>query len=536
MTTGNDWHEVDAILAREFGTLPEMLRLHASLWPNKAALVQGSEGFDYATLDRAVDRAAAAMQRDGVRAGDVIAICALNSIRYAIAFVAALRAGAAVAPLAPLSTAESLELMLANCDAKILFADSHGNGVAAAERSGRALLAVGLDDATRLPSFDHWLAPEGSTPAAVRADPEAVFNIIYSSGTTGAPKGIVHANELRWRQIIGSAMNYYRPDHVTLVSTPLYSNTTLVSFLPALAGGGTVVLMGKFDPAEFLALAQKHRVTHAMLVPVQYRRLMEHPDFDRHDLTSFRMKFCTSAPFSAALKAEILRRWPGGLIEYYGMTEGGGSCQLLAHDYPDKLHTVGQPIEGHDIRIIGENGVELAAGNIGEIVGHSHVMMAGYNKDAEKSAATIWTDPLGKRFIRTGDIGRLDEDGFLTIMDRAKDTIISGGFNIYPSDIEAILAQHPAVAEAAVVGVPSDRWGETPIAVIVAKPGAAATAAEIREWANGRLGKTQRIAAAYLASALVRNDIGKVSKRHLRDEYAQRTQQAEAATKSPGAG
>src|SRR5690606_15959960 len=203
VTTGNDWHEVDAILAREFGTLPEMLRLHASLWPNKAALVQGSEGFDYATLDRAVDRAAAAMQRDGVRAGDVIAICALNSIRYAIAFVAALRAGAAVAPLAPLSTAESLELMLANCDAKILFADSHGNGVAAAERSGRALLAVGLDDATRLPSFDHWLAPEGSTPAAVRADPEAVFNIIYSSGTTGAPKGIVHANELRWRQIIG---------------------------------------------------------------------------------------------------------------------------------------------------------------------------------------------------------------------------------------------------------------------------------------------------------------------------------------------
>lgn len=536
MTTQDAWQEVDAFLAQEFGTIPELLRLHARLCPDKAAVVQGSEQVDRATFDRLVDRAAAAMQRDGVNAGDVIAICALNSIRYAIAFMAALRAGVAVAPLAPLSTAESLELMLANCDAKILFADSQGNGVAAARLADRGLRIVGLDEAVPFPAFDRWLAPEDTRPEAVPANPEAVFNIIYSSGTTGAPKGIVHTHQLRWRQIIGSATNYYRPDSVTLVSTPLYSNTTLVSFLPALAGGGTVVLMAKFTPPEFLALAQAHRVTHAMLVPVQYRRLMEYPDFDRHDLASFRMKFCTSAPFSAALKAEILRRWPGGLIEYYGMTEGGGSCQLLAHDHPDKLHTVGRPIEGHDIRVIDEDGVELPAGSIGEIVGHSHVMMAGYNKAPEKSAATIWLDATGKPFIRTGDIGRFDEDGFLTIMDRAKDTIISGGFNIYPSDIEAVLVQHPAVAEAAVVGVPSDRWGETPVAVIVPKGGIDTTADEIREWANARLGKTQRIAAAYLESALIRNDIGKVSKRHLRDEYARRTQQAEAAANARGAG
>src|SRR5690606_21149260 len=166
------------------------------------------------------------------------------------------------------------------------------------------------------------------------------------------------------------------------------------------------------------------------------------------------------------------------------------------------------------------------AGAVGEIVGNSPFMMTGYNKDPEKSAATIWVDPGGKPFIRTGDIGRFDEDGFLTIMDRAKDTIISGGFNIYPSDIEAVLVQHDAVAEAAVVGVPSDRWGETPVAVIVPRAGAAATAEEIREWANARLGKTQRISAAWLAPSLIRNDIGKVSKRHLRDEYARLARQA----------
>src|SRR5690606_22972593 len=220
----------------------------------------------------------------------------------------------------------------------------------------------------------------------------------------------------------------------------------------------------------------------------------------------------------------------------YGMTEGGGSCMLVAHEHPDKLHTVGRPMAGHDIRIIDEDGKELPAGAVGEIVGHSPFMMTGYNKDAEKSAATIWTDATGKRFIRTGDIGRFDEDGFLTIMDRAKDTIISGGFNIYPSDIEAVLIQHEAVAEVAVVGVPSDRWGETPIAVIVPAPGAVATADEIREWANARPGKTQRITAAWLTTARIRNDLGKASKRHLRDEYAGLAQQAEAVAGSSRAG
>ena len=368
--------------------------------------------------------------------------------------------------------------------------------------------------------FESWLAPEGAKPQPVEIQPDWAFNIIYSSGTTGAPKGIVQSHAMRWAHVGRGAAGGYGPDSVTMVSTPLYSNTTLVSLIPTLAGGGTAVLMEKFDVVKFLELAQKHRATHAMLVPVQYRRLMEYPQFDDYDLSSFVMKFSTSAPFAGWLKADVLKRWPGGLVEYFGMTEGGGTFILFAHEHPDKLHTVGQPAPGHDIRLIDEDGKEVPAGEIGEIVGHSPAMMNGYHNQPGKTAEAEWRDPTGKRFIRTGDVGRFDEDGFLTLMDRKKDMIISGGFNIYPSDLEQVLTGHEAVREAAVVGVPSDRWGETPIALVVLHPGATISSGALREWMNERVGKTQRLAALEFVPSLPRSAIGKVLKRELRDQFA----------------
>jgi acyl-CoA synthetase (AMP-forming)/AMP-acid ligase II len=278
--------------------------------------------------------------------------------------------------------------------------------------------------------------------------------------------------------------------------------------------------MPKFDAADYLALAERHRVTHTMLVPVQYQRLMAHPDFDKHDLSSFRFKFSTSAPFGAALKADVLKRWPGGLVEFYGMTEGGGTCILEAHLHPDKLHTVGQPAEGSDIRLIDESGREVAHGEAGEVVGHSAGMMVGYHRQPEKTREAEWFDPAGKRFIRTGDIGRFDEEGFLTLFDRKKDMIISGGFNIYPSDLEAVLRGHAAVAEAAVVGVPSEQWGETPVAFVVRRAGDETSAEALLQWTNAQLGKTQRLARLHLIDGLPRSAIGKVLKRELRERDA----------------
>ena len=501
-----------------YRTLSDLVREHARARPEQAALVQGDTTLSYAVLHALMDRIAASLQRDGLRAGDAIAICAQASPRYAAVFLGALRAGIAVAPLAPSVTPESLKAMRGDAQARWLFADAAALDALAG--AGSATDCISLDGVGPGLAFDAWLMPEGARPAPVEVPPDAPFNIIYSSGTTGLPKGIVQSHGMRWSHVARGANYGYGPDGVTLLATPLYSNTTLVVFFPTLAFGGTVVLMAKFDAAQYLALAQQHRVTHTMLVPVQYQRIMALPQFDAFDLSSFRHKFCTSAPFAAALKADVLARWPGGLVEFYGMTEGGGTCILEAHLHPGKLHTVGQPAEGSDIRLIDESGREVARGEAGEVVGHSAGMMVGYHRQPEKTREAEWFDPAGKRFIRTGDVGRFDEEGFLTLFDRKKDMIISGGFNIYPSDLEAVLRGHAAVAEAAVVGVPSEQWGETPVAFVVRRAGDETPGEALLQWANAQLGKTQRLARLHLIDELPRSAIGKVLKRELRERDA----------------
>jgi long-chain acyl-CoA synthetase len=512
----------ESLLQQEFGLIADLVRGYAQERPKHPALIANGRVMNYADLDSCMDRIASALQRDGIGPGAAISICAYASIEYGSAFLGSARAGVAVAPLAPSSTPEALVTMLADAGAKILFLDAAVGQALASQTLPQGVRCVRLDsvvDVDGHASFERWLAPGGRRPQPVAIEPAAPFNIIYSSGTTGTPKGIVQSHSMRWQHVRRASTLGYDREAVTICSTPLYSNTTLVSFLPAIAGGGTVILMQKFDAARFVALATEHRVTHAMLVPVQYQRIMDLPDFDRYDLSSFRMKFCTSAPFAAALKADVLKRWPGGLIEYYGMTEGGGTCVLAAHEFPNKLHTVGQPAAGHDIRLIDEQGTEVPRGEVGEVVGRSPAMMNGYHGQPRKTAEAEWYDTQGNRFIRTGDVGRFDEDGFLTLLDRRKDMIISGGFNLYPSDLEAVLCRHESVKEAAVVGVPSREWGETPVAFIVLKPGCNDDAEQLRLWANARLGKTQRLAAVRLVADLPRSAIGKVLKRELRDRF-----------------
>ncbi len=507
--------------AETFRDLPSLLREHAAARPEALAIHDAEARIRYGELDALADRVAATLQRDGLQVQDVIAVCATSSIDYLAVFLGALRAGIAVAPLAPSSTPAQLAGMVADAGARVFFLDA---AVARAlDEAGISLgdkvVRVGLGQGGEDRPFAHWLVPAGAQPRPVTIDPAWAFNLIYSSGTTGTPKGIVQPHAMRWAHIQRAALSGYAPDAVTLIATPLYSNTTLVSVIPTLAHGGQVVLMPKFDAQKYLQLAQAHRATHTMLVPVQYQRLMARPDFGDYDLSSFKAKFCTSAPFHAELKAEVLARWPGALVEYYGMTEGGGTCILQAHLFPHKLHTVGQPAEGHDIRLIDEDGREVPSGEAGEVVGRSPGMMSGYHNQPAKTAEAEWYDAQGQRFIRTGDIGRFDADGFLTLFDRRKDMIISGGFNIYPSDLEAVLRQHPAVADAAVIGVPSAEWGETPVACVVPRAGADATPEAVREWVNAQVGKTQRLAALRFTDELPRSAIGKVLKRELREAW-----------------
>jgi long-chain acyl-CoA synthetase len=499
-----------------FTVITELVHEHAQQRPTQTALSDGTQYLTYAELDALTDRVAAALQRDGLKPGDAIGICGMSSVRYAVLYLGALRAGVVVAPLAPSVTRDSLAAMLRDAGAKRLFVD----------RSAADLIpdnlppthVIWLDDKLRGTPFSAWLAAMGELPAPVDVQPEWPFNIIYSSGTTGTPKGIVQSHGMRWTHVRRGLTYGYGPGTCTLLATPLYSNTTLVVFFPTLAFGGCVHLMAKFDAARYATLAAAERITHTMLVPVQYQRLMALPDFDRHDLSAFQMKFCTSAPFHAALKADVLRRWPGGLVEFYGMTEGGGTCILNAHEHPDKLHTVGQPAPGHDIRLIDEAGHEVPAGEAGEVVGHSPGMMTGYHGQPEKTREAEWFDAGGKRFIRTGDVGRFDADGFLVLMDRRKDMVISGGFNIYPSDLEALLRQHTAVADVAVVGMPSEQWGETPVAFVVRQPGTMVAEPELLAWHNERSGKTQRLSTLHFVDELPRSAIGKVLKRELREQ------------------
>ncbi len=506
---------------RPFGVFAELFGLQARAVPDKVALICGEESLSYRDLDELSNRIAARLQQEGIGRGRAVAICAGTSIPYIAVMIGVLRTGAPFVPLSPSSTSEQLLTMLRDSAADVLFVDATGLAAFGATSSDANVPRIAMDDGEGGKAFSAWLPPCGARPAAIAITPDQPFNIIYSSGTTGTPKGIVQPHAMRWPQLHLLDPPGYGPDAVAILSTPLYSNTTMVSLLPALAGGGTVVLMPRFDAGAFLQLSQKHRVSEAMLVPVQYRRILDVPEFDSYDLSSYRMKFATSAPFSAALKAEVLARWPGGLVEYFGMTEGGGSCMLAAHLYPDKLHTVGQPIAGHELLVIDDAGQVLPPGQAGEVVGRSAAMMNGYHNQPERTAEAEWYSPAGERYIRTGDIGRFDEDGFFTLIGRKKDMIISGGINIYPVDLEEVLRSHPAVLEAAVVGVPSRRWGETPVGFVTMKAGQGVLEQELTDWANARLGKMQRLARVQIVEELPRSAIGKILKRELQSLCSQ---------------
>lgn len=480
--------------------LPALIRAHGAARPDAVALVAGDSRLSWAAFASDVAQVAGWLQARGIGRGDVVASVAGLTPAHLTLYMGVLAAGACMAPLPVSAHPDAVAAMLRNAAPALVLADAAGQAVAPG--------AMDLDA----------LLPEARQAAPGQADIGLgdAFDIIYSSGTTGTPKGIAHDHLFRIRQVDRFAAYGFDTDAVCLVSTPLYSNTTLSALLPAIGGGGTMVLMEKFDAGGFLALAQAHRATHAMLVPVQYRRILAHPDFDQTDLGSFRTKLSTSAPFPAEMMAEVLARWPGRMVNLYGMTEGGISVVLDAGAHPDKLHTVGKPVRGAELRIIDAEGQVLPLGETGEIVGRSPTMMAGYRDDPDQTEAALWRAPDGQVFIRSGDMGRLDPDGFLVLMDRSKDMINSGGFNVFPADLEAVLTAHPDVSEAAVVAIPDPDWGETPMAFVVAQGVETET---LRDWANARLGKTQRIARIELRDSLPRSDIGKVLKRELRAPY-----------------
>ncbi len=503
--------------------LPDLWAVHARHFPRKPAIVCGEDRLTWAAFDAGMNRVANRLLAADIGKGDAVAVVMSNSCRMVEAMFGITRAGACMVPISTLLTAEQIGEMIDDSGAVAVIASAAHQATLDAIKAGRRAVRsdgwIAADfEAPGWTAWDRWLGDVPATSPDVGYELEQPFNIIYSSGTTGMPKGILQTHRARQHWSYSNALEL-RMDVTSraLATTSLYSNGTWFMLLPPLFVGATVHVMPSFDPLGFLETVAREKITHTFMVPTQYIVTLGHADFDRHDLSSLKTMLSAGSALRPDTKEQILARMGPGLYELYGASEG--LATMIKPEHADKTGSVGTPVLGFDIRIIDDDGREQPWGAVGEIVGYGAGLMQRYHNRPDATAAAIWRDERGRSFFRTGDIGRFDEDGFLYILDRKKDMIISGGFNIFPADIEQVVGRHDAVRDVTVIGVPHEKWGETPLALVIPEPGARADAEAIRDWANARLAKTQRLAGVEFRDDFPRNALGKVLKRFLREPY-----------------
>jgi acyl-CoA synthetase (AMP-forming)/AMP-acid ligase II len=500
------------------GTLPAR---HARYRPDKIAFVFGDERLTWRRFNADINRLANALLRDGLRKGDKIATLLPNCPELMAAYWAAAKTGLVMVPCSTLLREGGLASLLRDSDARVVLLDAKLAPLAAAIRGGLSgirperWIAVG----GRAEGFRGYAdlvedAPEHEPPDAGLVDSDP-YNIMYTSGTTGAPKGIVHTHYIRamYCALFASAWRM-TPESVVLHAGAIVFNGAMLDLMPWMFLGCRYVLHPAFDAGAVLRDIERERVTHMVMVPSQIVALLDHPVFESARLQSLEMLQSVGAPLLLEHKNRLNAALPGRFYELYGLTEGFVTV-LDREDAVRKAGSVGVPPPFFEIRILDENGRDAPTGTVGEICGRGPILMAGYHQRPDLTAQAV---PDG--WLRSGDLGYLDEDGFLYLVDRKKDLIVSGGVNVYPKDIEEILAMHPVVREAAVFGVPDPKWGEVPIAAVLAKNGARPDPAEIKEWTNGRVAaKFQRVADVIVLDAFPRNVAAKTLKREIRDQY-----------------
>ncbi|EAQ96456.1 class I adenylate-forming enzyme family protein [Congregibacter litoralis] len=505
--------------------LPEILALHGRWRSERTAVVSGDERKSWREFVADNHRFAHGLLGAGVQPGDRVGVFMGNAYSMLTALFGTLASGAVSVPLNTSVADDAIVAMLGDADIRALIVSEEHRA-----RFDRLLPrlpgdlvcitdAVTTDvDAPVWQTIDRISAKQPDTLPAVPLAHDSPLNIIYSSGTTGLPKGILHSHGGRrdWAYDLSIALRYHGGAR-TLLTIGLYSNISWVAMLCTLLAGGTLVVHPRFDAAAFLKTVESEGITHTAMVPIQFQRVLEAQVASPHDLSSMHAMMSCGSPLHEGLKRAIFETFPCGIIELYGLTEGIITT-LDPEDAEGRWSSVGKPLVGTDILIVGEDDKPCADGEAGEVVSRGRITMPGYWQREDANADARYVDGHGQVWLRSGDIGHLDAQGFLYIVDRKKDMILSGGQNIYPQDIEALLVTHEGIADVAVIGASSERWGETPIALVVVRDDSL-TMAALLEWANQRLGKQQRLADCIAVEELPRNPNGKILKRELRKHY-----------------
>jgi long-chain acyl-CoA synthetase len=501
--------------------LATLTRHHAAFRPAEVAVVFEHERLNWRDFAARVDRCACLLQWLGVRRGDRVATVLANCSELLEIYWAVPAIGAVLVPLSPMLLASGLASLVRDAGAVCLITQrslapmlQQVRDELPQLRADRILLVDGASG--DFPDYRALLnsCPEGShTPVAVAQD--ELFNIMYTSGTTGLPKGIMHSHFVRamYCTLFAAAWRM-RPESVVLHTGAIVFNGAFVTLMPCFYLGARYVLQRQFDATEAIEIIARERVTHTMMVPAQIIALLNAPNFSPAKLASLEMILSLGAPLYQEHKDQLNRLLPDRFYELYGLTEGFWTI-LDRTQSLRKAGSVGSPPCFYEMRIVREDGSDAEAGEVGEIVGRGPSLMLGYYGRPD-----LTDQAIRDGWLYTGDLGYADGEGYLYLVDRKKDMIDSGGVKVYPKDIEEVAARHPAIREVAVFGVAHEKWGETPVAAVLLRAGATATARELCDWINDRVGaRYQRLHAVQIMDDFPRNAAGKTLKREMRDAY-----------------
>jgi long-chain acyl-CoA synthetase len=479
------------------------------MYPGRTAVRLDDLVLTYEQLEERSAQVAGLLAANGVEPGDRVGLMLPNIPQFPMLYYGILRAGAVVVPMNPLLKAREVEYYLGDSGSKLVFAwqDLAAEAAKGAEAAGAGFVPVAPD------GFDELLGEHAPATAVTPRTDHDTAVILYTSGTTGRPKGaeLTHANLGRNAAVTATTLLRLEPDDVVMGCLPLFHSFGQTCGLNAAVGSGaSLTLLPRFDPGKALEVIQRDRVTVFEGVPTMYVALLNHPGRGEFDVGSLRL--CVSG--GAALPVEVLRGFEDAfgciILEGYGLSETSPVASFNHPDRERKPGSIGTPIDGVELRLVGLAGGEAPTGEVGEIAIRGHNLMKGYWGREEATREAI---PDG--WLRTGDLARRDEDGFFFIVDRKKDLIIRGGYNVYPREVEEVLYEHPAVAEAAVVGIPHPTHGEEVGAAVVLKPAGEATPEELRAFCRERIAAYKYPRHVWLEAALPKTATGKLVRREV---------------------